>query len=214
MKCSECSRKLKPIVAIDIDGTLGDYHRHFIDFAEEYLDKNLPQAFDGTKEMHEELGISLELYREVKLAYRQGGGKRSMPVFPGARELIRSCKSMDVEVWITTTRPYLRLDSTDPDTRFWLDRHGIMYDSLLYDEDKYQKLGEYVERSRVIMILDDLVKQYDHAEAIFGEDVPVLRSSFWNRGTSRKNMVKDLHQARHMVVARAEKWYADINVGV
>ena len=37
MKCSSCSAPVAPVVAIDIDGTLGDYHQHFIEFAEQWL---------------------------------------------------------------------------------------------------------------------------------------------------------------------------------
>src|SRR5256885_3623561 len=129
MVWSECSRVVKPVVAIDIDGTIGDYHTHFLTFAEQWLavgrnhwdyhgDENFGDWFCGR------YGVDKTIYRQIKLAYRQGGLKRSMPVYSGMVELVREIGSV-AEVWLTTTRPYLRLDQVDPDTRFWLERHGI-----------------------------------------------------------------------------------------
>lgn len=112
----------KPIVAIDIDGTLADYHGYFLNFASQYLGRAMPspsQINPGMR-LSEFMGIDHDTYRQVKLAYRQGGLKRSMPAFPGAKELCQSVIDAGAELWICTTRPYLRLDNIDPDTREWL----------------------------------------------------------------------------------------------
>lgn len=76
-----------PVVALDIDGTLGDYHGHFIRFAEQYIGRKLPDPYEITNgiPLHKYLHISKATYRQVKLAYRQGGMKRSMPVYPARR---------------------------------------------------------------------------------------------------------------------------------
>src|SRR4051812_4114759 len=111
MRCSECSREVQPVVAIDIDGTLADYHWHFTEFAEKYLGRKLSFDYDGATEFSEYLGIDKATYREIKLAYRQGGLKRWMPPFKGASTFVRLVKEMGNEVWLTTTRPYLRLDN-------------------------------------------------------------------------------------------------------
>lgn len=156
MRCSDCGRLVMPAIAMDIDGTLAQYHRHFLEFASTYYDRHFDTAYDGSVELHEWMDLELAEYRTCKLAYRQGGGKRSIPVYPGASGLMNWLRQQNVEIWITTTRPYLRLDSTDPDTRFWLERHKIPYDFLLYSEDKYRIFMDRVDHGRILAIVDDL----------------------------------------------------------
>jgi hypothetical protein len=58
--CTRCSSVVKPLVAVDIDGTLGDYHTHFLNFAREYLGPNywIPchsLAYDGSTGFKDDL---------------------------------------------------------------------------------------------------------------------------------------------------------------
>lgn len=192
MLCSRCSSRVKPIVAFDIDGTLGDYHGHIADFATNYLGREIPRSdYDGSiphREWFKKYGVGVREFREIKLAYRQGGMKRSMPHWPNRIDVVQAIRRhLNVELWLTTTRPYMRLDNIDPDTRFWLDRWEVPYDFLLYDETKYQELAQRVDRSRVVAIVDDVDEMYDDAEALFGKDVPILVKSLYNREVSRPN---------------------------
>lgn len=213
MKCSECSNEIKPIVAIDIDGTLGDYHTHFIGFAMGYLYKR-PGADEfytgqcGFKEWF--LGVfdcDESTWNTIKLAYRQGAQKRSMPVYPDAQWLVNNLRWDNVEVWLTTTRPYLRLDGVDPDTRFWLDKEGIEFDGLLYDEDKYNVLADRVDPERIVAVLDDLPEMYDTASQLFGKDVPILRKQLYNESVQRPNEADGLTPALAMIQANVEVWH-------
>lgn len=176
MHCSSCMTKLRPVVAVDIDGTLGDYHGHLIAFAERYLGRVLPintrNGYDGS-EPHRDwfcriAKIDVRTFRDIKLAYRQGAQKRCMPIFAGAVEGMKHLQELGAEIWITTTRPYLRLDGIDPDTREWLERHKIPYDHLLYDDDKYSVLASRVEPDRVVAVIDDIPEMYDEAAINFG----------------------------------------------
>lgn len=154
-----------PVVALDIDGTLGDYHSHFIQFAEGWLGETLPGPgeINNGRPLWEHLGISRAVYRECKLAYRQGGLKRTMPAYRWASELADGIAHRHLEpaeVWICTTRPYLRLDNIDPDTREWLRRNDIHYDGVIFDTlaGKYTKYAELARQvgPRVAVIMDDL----------------------------------------------------------
>jgi len=153
-----------PIVALDIDGTLGDYHGHFIRFAEQWLGKELPDPYAITNgvPLYRYLHISKKTYRECKLAFRQGGMKRSMPVYEGAAEITRAIRKAGCQVWICTTRPYLRLDNIDPDTRHWLRRNGIQYDGLLFGDQKYKDL-QNAAGGRVLFVVDDLPPMLNQA---------------------------------------------------
>lgn len=167
MKCTDCNREVKPVISLDIDGTLGRYHDHFHTFAENYLGRSLRSGFTGICELHEWYGLELHEYRAIKLAYRQGGLKRSMPMYEEAVGLSAYLRDdLGCELWISTTRPYLRLDNIDPDTREWLDRNSIKYDGLIYGEDKYRQLAEIVGSDRIIGILDDLPSQVKDAQAV------------------------------------------------
>jgi hypothetical protein len=80
----------KPVVALDLDGTLGDYHSNFLEFADRYFHSNCGSWFAMRNQTNpglplwEWMGISQRDYRDAKLAYRQGGWKRWMPAYEGA----------------------------------------------------------------------------------------------------------------------------------
>jgi hypothetical protein len=154
-----------PIVALDIDGTLGNFHLHFTRFAAQWTGRTMPDPSlnTGGIPLFRWLGMSKSTYRECKLAYRQGGLKRSMPVYDGAADLTRHIRNKGAQVWICTTRPYLRLDNIDPDTRHWLRRNGIQHDAVLYGEHKYRDLVKNAGPDRVIMVVDDLPEMIDQA---------------------------------------------------
>lgn len=174
---------MKPVVALDIDGTLGDYHGHFTRFASEWTGRDLPKPdeINPGLPLYKHLGMSKATYRECKLAYRRGGLKRSMPAYDGAADLVRYLRK-DAEVWITTTRPYLRYDGIDPDTRHWLRRNGIYkYDGLIFKDSKLRGLRDAVGAGRVIMVVDDLPEQMEEALRVFGPEIHrVIRDQPYN----------------------------------
>jgi hypothetical protein len=164
MLCSKCGAPLKPVIALDIDGTLADYHGAFIDFALKWLDRPLGQiTYNGSMDLATYLAISKEEYRHIKLAYRQGGQKRwQKPMYGNPGWLVDQLRDLGYEVWITTTRPYAKFDNTDPDTRWWLQKHGIHFDGLVYGELKIHDLDAIVGRERIAMVVDDLEMNLRH----------------------------------------------------
>jgi len=168
-----------PVIALDIDGTLGDYHTHFTKFAEKWVGREMPDPLENTggEPLYKWLGMSKSTYRQCKLAFRQGGLKRSMPVYPYVKEAVRTLRK-DADVWICTTRPYLRLDSIDPDTRHWLRRNGIQYDGVLFGEHKYRDLHRIVGGERIVCVVDDEPEHFDRAAAL--GMYPILRTQPYN----------------------------------
>jgi len=160
MLCTQCSKPVRPVVAVDIDGTLGDYHGHFQQFAEGWLGKagvHMDRYTGAEQYSHwfcTTYDVDVTTFRAIKLAYRQGGLKRTMPPHPEAHSMVASLRQR-AEVWLTTTRPWERYDRVDPDTREWLRRMGIAYDALLFDEDKIATLYSHVDTARVVAVLDD-----------------------------------------------------------
>jgi len=200
--------KQKPVVALDIDGTSGDYHGHFLRFAEGYYGRSMPDPSDNTDgvPLYQWMGTSKAKYRQCKLAFRQGGMKRSMPCFDGMSELTRALRKCGCEVWICTTRPYLRLDNVDPDTREWLRRNKLQYDAVLYGENKYRLLSKHVGAANVVAVVDDLPEMTRQAIAA-GLFPVLLRDQPYNRNALA---VTDFHQR----VRNAEEMYDAIHINL
>lgn len=184
----------KPVVALDIDGNMGDYHGHFLRFAAAWLgmdDLEIcphcggphpywdPNSNTDGLPLHELMGVTKEVYRECKLAYRQGGMKRSMPAYEHLEHVTGQLRRRGIELWICTTRPYLRLDNIDPDTREWLRRNKVQYDYMVYGDDKYEQLVQCVSPHNILLISDDEPEQFDKAVNL-GLPI-VLRDQPYNR---------------------------------
>jgi hypothetical protein len=156
------------------------------------------------------MGIPHHEYQECKLAYRQGGLKRFMPVYPYASELTHNIREVGAEVWICTTRPYLRLDNIDPDTRHWLERNNIVYDAVIFEsldgQTKYQNLVEQVGLRRIAAVVDDLREQTDDADDLGIENV-YIRDQPYNRGAAVKGIrVQGLMDLWSLLIINIELW--------
>lgn len=202
MKCSDCGAQVRPIVALDIDGTMADYHGAFIQFAEMWLGHQLlaPRTWSGVGEFSEFLGLDRATYRQMKLAFRAGGFKRWMPETLNVNRLTRTLAQAGAEVWITTTRPWQRMDNVDPDTKEWLKRHGADFKHLIFDEDKYGMLVDLVNPNRIVMVLDD---EEDQRDRCAGLRLPfVLRRNRWNTGINHDWTLSDEQAIIELAVER------------
>lgn len=166
---------VKPVVALDIDGTLLDYYPHFLRFAALYFGTWDPEEptfydYDMRVPMHTYLRVSKASYRQCKLAYRRGQMKRSLsplpPPYPQANALTRQLRRWGCDVWLCTTRPYLSHDEVDDATRHNLRRNGVQYQGLIWGEHKYRELVRTVGGNRVIAVLDDLPEMCRQAEVL------------------------------------------------
>lgn len=175
----------RPVFGIDVDGTLGQYHTHFHKFAEGYVGRALPcpcyscGGYDGSVSFAKSLGLGKTKYREVKLAYRRGGLKRSMPVVEGASELVAGLRKRGAVVVICTTRPYLQLDNVEPDTREWLRRNRIQHDAVISGEHKYRDLKNMFGGARIVCVIDDLPEMVQQASSL--GVYPLLIDARYNR---------------------------------
>jgi hypothetical protein len=172
---------LAPVVGIDIDGTLGDYHKHFVWFLENiyWPGRKFPLSWhlseDG--EFSDALCLNKHNYRAAKLAYRMGGLKRCMPIFLEdananqkdtviVRNQIQSIRSRGIQIWICTTRPWLSLTTVDPDTQYWLEHNVGEVDGLIYGEDKYADLVDIVGKDRILGVIDDLPENIERGNQL------------------------------------------------
>jgi hypothetical protein len=195
--------KMRPIVGVDIDGTIGRYHEHFIQFAEGWIGRQIPSGYDGSVSLARWCGVSKTTYRKIKLAYRQGGMKRSMPVYDGASEMVTAIRKTGAEVAICTTRPFLSLEAVEPDTRHWLRRNKIPYDYLMSGENKYLQLARFGTH-RIAAVLDDLPEMVTQAR---DAGLPaILREQKHNIGFEWSRTVYGIGDAGRVLLAYIETW--------
>jgi len=162
---------VNPVIGLDIDGTLGDYHPHFIGFANGWLGtEHDTLGYDARLPLNRYLGVSKERYRKIKLAYRRGEMKRSMPdlplPYPQVRALTVRLREWGYDVWLCTTRPYLNHDSIEPATREWCRRNGARHQGIVWGEHKYRELCKLVGKERVLGVLDDLPEMCRQAHSL------------------------------------------------
>ena len=195
-----------PVVAIDIDGTLGDYHSHFLRFAAGWYGREMPDAdqINPGLPLHKFMCTSKSTYRQCKLAYRQGGLERSMPVYDGAYELCRQVRAVGAELWLATTRPYLKLDTQSPDTRHWLRINKIQYDHLIWGERKYRDLVKQVNKDRIVAVLDDLPEMIIQASDL--GLWTMLRDQPYNKHLNWHYRAMDLYQAQRTIIQEIRSW--------
>ena len=169
----------RPVLGLDIDGTIAAYHEHYLAFVEAWLGKPVPRKYDGSVPLHTWCGISKATYRESKRAYRMGGAKRSMPTLapplPDAARLTHTVAKWGVDVYLCTTRPYLAHDNIDPDTRHWVRRNGVRCRGVIWGEHKYRDLVRMVGKGRVFAVVDDLPTMCDQAASLNVPTVFALR---------------------------------------
>lgn len=162
----------RPVFAFDLDGTLGKYHEHFLRYAAGYLGREVDMAYDGRVTLARHLGISKERYRRIKLAYRRGSLKRSMPPLEWASQLTQTVSRWG-DIYVCTTRPYLAYDNVDEDTRWWLRHNGMRCKGVLWGEHKYRELARLVGKERVVTVLDDDQAMLEQGAKVF-ERYPVM----------------------------------------
>lgn len=201
---------MKPVVGLDVDGTLAAYHNHFTAFAYHWLgfDDGATafdlDEYDGGVPFHKWLGISKSRYRQIKLGYRQSGLKRSMPVFQGASDLAAGLRRAGASVVICSTRPYLHLSNIEPDLREWLRRNRIQYDDLILGEHKYRELARGYGKENIVGILDDLPEMVQQAESLGLQ--PILHQQPHNLHFPWCPTAKSLDEARVMLSERIKGW--------
>ena len=166
---------------MDLDGTLGDYHTHFLHFAEAWYGRPMPKPDDINPglPLHKFMRTSKSTYRQCKLAYRQGGLERSMPVYDGASELTRAIRKAGASLWLCTTRPYLKHDTQSPNTVHWLRRNKIQWDHMLSGPHKYRDLVKQVGKDNIVCVMDDLPEMCEQAKQL--GLLPILRDQPYNK---------------------------------
>jgi hypothetical protein len=191
---------------VDIDGTLGDHHGHFKRCASMYTGREDILHRTPGHDFPRSLGLGKPLYREIKLAYRRGGWKRSMPVFPGASDLCRRIRR-DAVLVLATTRPWLNHDGIDKDTVHWLRRNAIQYDYLFFGGQwKYRAaVKQYGGADMCAAVLDDLPPMIWQALDA-GVQTAILMDGWHNKEVTDLARVYGMQGAQEAILEAIDNW--------
>lgn len=155
--------KDEKVIAIDIDGVLGQYPYWFIKFVNDSLNED----FATLKELNETLGT--EMYEDMKDKYRQSGIKSKMPTNDGASTVTNYLKVLGFKIVIITSRPYEKYSRIYPDTLEFLKYNNIYFDAILWDKEKHLTIIK--EFPNLVALVED---NYDNARAVAKEGYKVL----------------------------------------
>jgi len=154
---SQEHKNFKNIVVVDIDGTIGDYVKQFIDFVERRTGFNQIPSELVSMDLYTSLAKAIGWDKVLKLKheFRINGEKRNIPVMDGAKHFLDTIKKNDHDIIMLTARPFLKYKRTMWDTIYWLNANHLQFDSLLSNEDKYSELIRYIKDIR-FMVEDDI----------------------------------------------------------
>lgn len=125
-----------PCVIVDIDGVLTNYPACFFNWLKARSDSvGYQLSMYEVRQNYE--GLPLEEKEAVKRTYRQSGAKRSLPLLPGASDLLQLLRaSSQLKIVLLTNRPYAEHYRIFPDTLAWLEENKLPYDAILWTRDK------------------------------------------------------------------------------
>lgn len=157
--------KDRKIVICDIDGVLSDYPKNFLNYVKKQEGDKITAE---TAEYFKESNVTeIDLYtylrgivpqdslKKYKHLYRSQGFTRDEEVIEGSREFLESLHRKGYYVVLLTSRPFEKYKSLYLDTFVWLSEKGFVYDMLLNDSKKRDKVSELLETSQVEFVIDD-----------------------------------------------------------
>ena len=154
------------VAGVDIDGVLADYPAAFINFVNRELGTDFNPVGQKNYHLPESLGLPLDLCMELKHKYRETGQKRFIPVKPGAKELLEALKQAGYTIVLLTARPYKQYKRIFADTQEWLNNNGLLYDSIIWDEDKNTRLVREFGQERISFFIEDVAKNANQIAAL------------------------------------------------
>lgn len=115
------------IVCVDVDDVVADLAS---------LPSVLPRLAGGEPRRHH------ALVESFKDDLHSSGVFRELPPVPGAVEALRKFKDKNWTIVLITARPVWQFQRIYADTLYWLDKHAVPRDVLLFNKDKVEAVYE------------------------------------------------------------------------
>ena len=176
------------VIAVDIDGVLADYPKSFIKFIEKNTGKNLSHIKNVDYNLYDLLSdeIGYDTIRKLKHQYRETGEKRFIGVVEGAKEGMLKLKEFGFTIVLLSARPYKQYPRIFSDTIEWLKSNGFVYDAILWDEKKEEKIIQ--EFPKMKFIIEDNISCVNRVSREGYKSF--LLDCTYNQGTTEKNVIR------------------------
>ncbi len=149
------------IVICDIDGVLADYVSGFL----AWTSNHQPELFNRCADLNRQdtnlwlnassLGVSEDVWQELKHRFRTSRGKLSLPVYDGAKELLSACRAKGLKIVLLTSRPIDKYPNIYTDTLEWLINNELEHDFIWWSQDKAETLLSKNIKANVAFAIDD-----------------------------------------------------------
>jgi uncharacterized HAD superfamily protein len=174
------------IVGVDIDGVLADYPDCFINYVNDKVGTNFKAEDLDQYNLYEAItDIPTEVMKELKHDFRKSGQLKKVGVLPGAKEFLQSLRNKSYKIVLLSARPYKEYRRIFADTKEWLDKNGLIYDAILWDEDKLNRLIREFGENNVSFFVEDNLK---NANSISKSTKVYLLDKSYNQGKTDSNI--------------------------
>jgi hypothetical protein len=168
---------------VDIDGVLADYIKGIFEFILERTGVEIPPLLNG-QEFYAHVGrfIGHERAYELKHQFRETGTEsQGLDAIPGALEFMTALKADGYYILLMTARPYKKYKRIMADTICWLRRFGFPYHSIIFDENKEDRIIKDYTFAK--FVVEDTL---ENALKIASKGIQVyLRETTYNQGDTR-----------------------------
>jgi len=158
------------IITIDIDGVIANFSESFTSFIENKTGKPL---VTDRKYFHYYMNVEgLTATEEERLMdeFIRDGGFCRPKIYPGAKDSIDVLKSVGFHIVFLTARPYNKYRRIFRDTTWWMEKHKVNYDAILWDKDK----ADAIKALHPAFVLFHVEDRDKHAVEVANSGVDVL----------------------------------------
>ena len=178
-----------PVILTDLDGTLGDWRRAFMDWGIEH-DK-FPATPDPSKSlaMETDIGIPYLLYAKLKEEFEATGGYKQIQVYPDVLDTLGTVQSRGIPIIAYTARPAEKHTRIWADTWHWINENALPIQELrIGSEARIVRACELIEQGHPVVLLDD-----DPSLALRAAQAGInvfMRAHPYNEGVSHNRIVR------------------------
>ncbi len=175
---------MRNTIVVDIDGIIADYRLGLLFWIRQSCPElsqkaNVHILRKDTWVDAETMEIPYRKWLDTLEMFRMSGGKQSIPVFEGAKELLDKSKSMGNEIVLLTSRPIDLYSNIYRDTVEWLRNNQLPYDLLLWSKSKAEMIYKMRLTDKVLFAIDD---EFKHIEDYDKLDIPTVWVDHYRAG--------------------------------
>lgn len=144
------------VVITDLDGTLGDYRRTFMEWT--FHTHGIRPVEDGMKllQIDSDLAMRYDEYYKLKEDFESSGQYRNILIYPEASEFLHWLRdTFDAYIIAHTARPWQQYYRIWGDTWEWIAEKGLPIDQLRVGSESRILLASYLGGDHVLLLEDD-----------------------------------------------------------